>query len=176
MQATTGKKSSRYARGVKRLNPVLVSGIHALLEQHPGITNSELARRLSCTRQTIIYYRRALRSELEKLAARDEEVKTRIVLDQLDLVKRVTEAADDVRGEIARFKSSQPDPVIAGTKFRGHATLNQIHRLLGELLGEVAPPTTNIFLTRMDAFVSQDAVDPAMLPLHIRARLGGESK
>jgi hypothetical protein len=176
MQATTAKKSSRYARGVKRMNPVLVSGIHALLEHHPGISNAELARRLSCSRQTVIYYRRALRAELEKLAARDEEVKTRLVLDQLDLVQRVTEAADDVRSEIARFTSSQPDPVIASVKFRGHGALNQIHCLLGELIGEVSPPTTNIFLTRMDTFVGQESVDPAKLPPHIRARLVGGSR
>lgn len=172
MSAASVQKPSRYARGVKRLNPVLVSGIHALLEKQPGISNAELARRLSCSRQTVIYYRRALRSELEKLAARDDKVKARIVLDQLDLVQRVTEAADDVRSEIARFTSSQPDPVVASVKFRGHGALNQIHRLLGELIGEVAPPTTNIFLTRMDAFVA-DVVDPDKLPSHVRARLGG---
>ncbi len=176
MQPTTPSNSSRYARGVKRLNPVLVSGIHGLLEQHPAISNAELARRLSCSRQTVIYYRRALRAELEKLAERDESVKTRLVLDQLDLVRRVTEAADDVKSEIARFRSSQPDPVIASVKFKGHGTLNQIHRLLGELIGEVSPPTTNIFLTRMDAFVAEDTVDPAKLPPHVRARLAGGSR
>jgi hypothetical protein len=155
------------------LKPVLVSALHALLEQHPGISNAELARRLGKSRQTILYYRKALRAELEQLAARDEKVKERMVLDQLDLVERVTEAADDVRQEIRRLTSSDPDPVIASTKFRGHGTLNQIHRLLGELIGEVSPPTTNVFLTRMDTFISKEEIDPADLPENVRARLTG---
>ena len=172
MQVGSTKKASRYARGVKQLDPTLVKGIHAILEQNPGISNAELARRLSRSRQTILYYRRGLRAELAKFAARDEQVHERLVLSQFDLVNRVTEAADDVRREISRFKSSDPDPVLATIKFRGHSTLNQIHRLLGELVGEVSPPTTNIFLTRMDAFVAADTVEAAALPAGIRARLG----
>ncbi len=172
MQVGSAKQASRYARGVKQLDPALVSEMHAVLEQNPGISNAELARRLSKSRQTILYYRRALRAELAKFAARDEHVKERLVLSQLDLVDRVVEAADDVRSDISRFKSRDPDPVIATVKFRGHNTLNQIHRLLGELVGEVSPPTTNIYLTRMEAFVAADTVDPATLPPHVRARLG----
>jgi DNA-binding Lrp family transcriptional regulator len=172
MQVGSAKRPSRYSRGVKQLDPALVNGIHAILEQNPGISNAELARRLSKSRQTILYYRRALRAELANLAARNDQAKERLVMSQLDLVDRVTEAADDVRREISRFKSRDPDPVIATVKFRGHGTLNQIHRLLGEILGEVSPATTNIYLTRMEAFVAADTVDPATLPPHVRARLG----
>jgi hypothetical protein len=161
---------SRWDRGIKRPNEVKLAALGVLLEREPGLSKAELCRRTGIGRSTLPYYLRALGGAVAAAASKNAEVKERAALTHLGLLDRVLSAADEVRSEIAKLTSSQPDPTIAQAVFRGHATLNQIHRLVGELLGDIAPPTTNIYLTKLDAFLSAP-VQPGQLSPALRAAI-----
>jgi transcriptional regulator with XRE-family HTH domain len=168
---TSAPGRGRYARGIKQPNPVKLSAVSALLAAHPSISKSELARRAGLTRATVGYYMKHLAAEVAAAAEKKAEVRERTVASHLDLLERVTRSADEVGAEVERLRSRTPDPAVARAFFAGHSTLNAIHRTLGELLGEIAPPTHNVYLTKIDALLAAP-VDAASLPAHVRATLG----
>ena len=142
---TSAPERGRHARGIKQPNPVKLSAVSAVLAADPSISKSEVARRTGLTRATVGYYVRHLAAEVAAAAERKAEVRERAVASHFDLLERVTRSADEVRAQVARLRSPAPDPALARAFFAGHATLNAIHRTLGELLGEIAPPTHNVY-------------------------------
>lgn len=167
--------AGRYDRGVKRLDPELVDRIQVALTEDPTLSKSELARRVGCSRATLGYYLRALPEQLKQTADRHEEVKTRRAATHLDLIERVGQAADEVREEIAKLRGLPPSPPTSSATFRGYGVLGNLYRLLGELLGEVSPPTTNLYLTKVDALLSSP-IDPSQLSPSLRAALKEEQQ
>jgi hypothetical protein len=61
-------------------------------------------------------------------------------------------------------------PATASATFRGFGTLERLYRLVGELLGELSPPTTNVYLTRVEALLAGE-VDTAALSPQLRVTL-----
>ncbi len=171
MVVTAKPAAGRYTRGIKQPNAVRLSAVSALLTAEPTISKAELARRTGLSRTSVAYYLRHIAVEVAAAAEKQTEVRERAVETHLDLLDRVARSADDVRAEVARFRSRSPDPALAQAFFAGHSTLNAIHRTLGELLGEIAPPTTNLYLARIDALLATP-VDPSSLPAHMRATVG----
>ncbi len=168
------KPKSRYGRGVKKLNSVFASGILALVEKEPGITNAELARRLGCSRQTIVLYRKEMKQELDKLIAQDRDVRDTIALSQLDLRARVEAMEREISQDIDDVRSGRLDPMTGVAVFRGHGTRRQVQQLLGELSGELKAPTTNVYLAKFDAFLSGE-VGRSELPEGLRAAVESAS-
>lgn len=171
---TTTKSKSRYGRGVRKLNSVFASGILALVEKNPGISNAELARRLGCSRQTIVLYRKEMKGELDKLIAHDRDVRDTIALSQLDLRARVEATEREIGRDIDDVRNGKLDPMTGAAVFRGHGARRQIHQLLGELTGELKAPTTNVYLAKFDAFLSGE-VGPSDLPEGLHAAVESAS-
>jgi biotin operon repressor len=170
---SASKTKSRYSRGVRKLNPVFASGILALIEKNPDISNAEIARRLACSRQTIVLYRREMKEELDKLVARNRDVRDTIAFSQLDLRARVEATEREISQDINDVRSGSLDPMTGAAVFRGHGARRQIQQLLGELTGELKAPTTNVYLAKFDAFVSGE-VGASELPKSLRAVVEGE--
>lgn len=161
----------RYERGVKRPAAALLAGIQELLAKDPSISKSEIARRLGVSRQTVLYAMRAMSVAVAIAAERDDAARHRLAVDHLTLIERVLATADEVRVDLGTLRKLPPAPGTASVVFRGYAVLNNVHRLLGELLGEISPPTTNVYLTRVEALLCQPT-DPSTLSTTSRTALG----
>lgn len=165
MQAVAKSKGreGRYQRGVKSPDPELLGRLTQLLEREPGISKSEAARRLGITRATCTYYFRALREQVQIAKAKVAERKERSLLSHIDLLDRIGMATQEVQQVIAELRAEPATPSTAGAVFRGHGVLQSYLRLLGELLGEVSPPTTNVYLTRVESLLAAPvAISPAL--------------
>jgi hypothetical protein len=92
----------------------------------------------------------------------------------LDLLTHVSEAARAVREEIGRLATLPLHPATSGVVFRGFGTLERLLRLQAELLGDVSPPTTNVYLTRVEALLTAPVPQEA-LPKEVRAALDRRS-
>jgi predicted transcriptional regulator len=152
--------SDRYHRGVRNLRPELVEGIRLALSKEPGISKAEVARRLGVSRATVGYYLRAMKDVVAdtRTAARDT-----VVRNQLELVARVSESVDALESDLQRVRQLPFGTSSAQVLFRGYATLVTYHRLLGELLGQVSPPTTNLYLVKVEQLLRAE-ISPARLP------------
>jgi len=174
MQTVAGhaarKTSGRYARGVKNLDPALVDRIRAALTADPSIAKAELARQIGVSRSTLSYYLRALPEQVQAVAARKEEVQNSLANSHLELLTKVSAAGEQIEQVIAELRTLPTTPATASAVFRGYAVLERYHRLSGELLGEIAPPTTNVYLMKVEAMLSAQ-VNPASLSPELRAAL-----
>ncbi|MBI5500851.1 MAG: winged helix-turn-helix transcriptional regulator [Deltaproteobacteria bacterium] len=141
-----------------------------MLAADPGVSKSELARRVGVSRTTLAYYLRSMPIEVQAAQGATAETRRKVALDHFDLLDRIAAAADDVREVIADLRKQPTTPATAGAIFAGHRTAERLWRLLGELLGQVAPPTTNIYLTRVEALLS-GPVDRASLSPTLRSAL-----
>jgi len=160
-------ETSRYRQGVSNPRPELVEAIREALEADPGINKSELARRVGVSRQTVNYYLRAMGKELQEVASRRQEVKDRATLSHLDLLDRLAGATEEI-GEIIRELREQPmTPALARAAFNGYSVLERYNRLIGELLGEVSPPTQNVYITKIEALLNAP-LEPGALPNELR--------
>lgn len=162
--------AGRYARGVRNPNPDTAKRIREILGTEPAISKSELARRAGVSRATAAYYLRAMPLEAQAAQAAAADNRRKAVLDHFDLLDRIGAAGDDVREVIADLRKQPTTPATAGAIFKGYGTLERLWRLIGELLGEVSPPTTNVYLTKVEALLS-GPVDAARLSPDLRAAL-----
>lgn len=160
----------RYARGVRNPNPDTAKRIREVLAADPGVSKSELARRVSVSRATLSYYMKAMPREAQAAQTTAAENRRKAALDHFDLLDRIAAASDDVREVIANLRKQPTTPATAGAIFSGYRTAERLWRLLGELLGEVAPPTTNLYLTKVEALLS-GPVDRASLSPTLRSAL-----
>jgi hypothetical protein len=108
--------------------------------------------------------------QVQAVAARKAAVQDRLADGHLELLAKVATAGEEVREVIAELRGLPITPATASAIFRGHAVLERYHRLTAELLGEIAPPTTNIYLTRVEAMLSAQ-VNPGSLSPELRAAL-----
>ena len=164
--------TSRYARGVSRLDPVKVEAIETALGDDPTLSKSELARRTGLSRATVLYYLRAMPSALQ---GAHDTAKDRAAESHLDLVAHVADARRAVRAELDRLATLPLHPSTSGVMFRGFGTLERLLRLQAELLGEVSPPTTNVYLSRIELLLASP-VSPNALPEELRRALAGAGK
>lgn len=167
----SAQHGARYERGVKHLRPDVADRIREALRADPTISKAALALRVGVTRQTVIYYLRAMGDEVDRAAAEQATVRARRVESHLDLVAEVGDAITAIRAQIGKLGDAT-DGRTAGAIFRGYATLERYLRLQGELLGEVAPPTQNTYLVRVEALLSAE-VDPSRLSPAIRRAVAG---
>lgn len=165
-------QNTRYDRGVKNPDPVLSERIAAIMRAEPTVSRSELARRVGVTRQTVGYYLRALTAELADVAAVSEGVRTRRATNQLELVEHVGRAAAKIEAEIETLSTLPIGERRATAMFRGYGTLATYQRLIGELLGEISPATTNVYMTRVEQLLTIELPDDR-LPADQRGRIGG---
>jgi transcriptional regulator with XRE-family HTH domain len=152
---TASQMSNRYRRGVQRLRPELVARIQGELAEQPDISKSELARRIGTSRQTVIQYLRTMRREVQDAEHRINEIKDRRAITHLDLVDRIGKATDEIESIIAELRAQSIAPGSAAAIFRGYGVLERMLRLLGEVIGEVSPPTQNIYVERLQALMMQ---------------------
>lgn len=170
--SAAAKAGRRRSKGVKRPSEALSREIARILQREPGIPKAKLARELGVTRVTVSRYLHTMQVDVAKAAARDAAVRQRVEMSHVDLVERVASAADEVRSVIGRLRKAQvPQPGKASAVFRGYASLTQLYRLLGELLGQVQPATTNVYLTKVEALLATPASVSA-LPPAVRAAMG----
>ena len=127
--------ASRYARGVQKLNPDLVERITKVLDEEPTLSKSELARRLGVSRQTVLYYIRAMGQQVEEAAARREEIAERRAITYLDLIERVAGTASEIEQVIGNLRR-WPSVAVAGHLLRGYSALGRQQRLLAEMMGK----------------------------------------
>lgn len=162
--STTAK--NRYQTGVSKLRPELVDKIRQALVANPGLSKSALARAVGVSRQTAVLYLKALPKEAEASARLDGDVRGRVVLTtHLDLIGSIGRACEDVNDEINRLRAGPASPATSGLIFKGFGTLERLWRLLGELLGQVSPPTVNhVYLTKVDALLSTSVAAADLSP------------
>lgn len=162
------RKRDRYREGVRTLRPDIVDSILVALSVQPAITHADLARQVGVSRATIGYYLRGLGSDLRRAATAREEIGARLAVTQLDVVDRVVRASDELRGDIGRARAAGDTIGV----FRGFSTLERYLRLLGELLGEVAPASTvtNVYLTKVSALLDAP-IDAESVPTLVRTAL-----
>lgn len=167
----------RYARGVKSPRPELLRRMKDLLAEEPSISKSELARRLSVTRATATYYLRALGAEIQVAKARVGESKEKAMMTHLELLDRLSTATNEIQRVIGELRSEPTSPSTAGAVFRGYAVLQSYLRLLGELLGEVSPPQTNVYLTRVETLLASPVTPgPAVQAVLDEAQRDGSTR
>jgi hypothetical protein len=154
---------TKYRRGVQRLRPELVERIREELASDPSITKSELARRVGVSRQTIHTYLRRLPGDAAAATARASDAReTTLMTTHVDLIANVSRAVEDVQDEIRKLRAGPSSPGTSGVIFRGFGTLERLWRLLGEILGEVAPPQQTLYITQVTALLNRP-FDPARL-------------
>ncbi len=149
-------EQNRYLRGIKRLTPEIVERIQLELGKDPSMSKSELARRVGVARSTLILYLKRLPEQVKEAAAKNDEIKNKAVLNQIQFLEKIQQLAGEIHGTILELKTGPIDPENASVQFRGYSTLHQFYRLLGEALGELAPPTQNVFLVRLEQIASRD--------------------
>lgn len=164
---------SRYERGVRSLRPDVVDSIRAALTADPAVTKSELARRVGVSRATLGYYLRGMGENAESVAKRRDDHGERIAASHAELVERVALSVEEVRGEIRKLQAFPTSPTSASAVFRGYGTLERLFRLLGELLGQVSPPTTNVYLQKVEVLLSSPVGADSLSPM-LRAALQDE--
>jgi hypothetical protein len=155
-------KGDRYQRGIKNPKPAVMAKIREALEADPSVSKSKLAKLVGCSRQTILYYLRAMKDQVQQTASLKTEVRQRVAISILDLSDQVTEAIEDIKTEISRLRSSIPSPATASIMFRGYSTLEKLWRLLGELLGQIQPPQQNTYIIQVQELLNR-TVDLAVL-------------
>ncbi len=159
----------RYARGVRSPNPVKLAALRALLEADPTLSKAEIGRRVGLSRASVGYYLRTVSADLARARGAAAE---RRVLSHVDLVERVAGTADELREEIGKLRAAKG--TNSATVFAGYRTLVQVERLLGELLGEIKPPTQNTYLVQVAALLDRP-LDPSALSDAARVALGEEA-
>ncbi len=170
MVVTAKNAGSRYARGIRAPDPAKLRAVRELLERDPAITKKALAEAAGLSRTALGYYLRAMRDELAAVATKNEDVRRRQVLSHLDLVERVSGTADEVRSEISKLRATNgANPAAI---FAGYRTLVAVERLLGELLGEVRPASTTVYMQKIDVLLATPADDARFSP-ELRAALAG---
>lgn len=165
---------NRYQRGIRTLNPDLVTRLREELVHDPHVSKAELARRLGVSRQTVVLYLKAMPRALDEAERHSTEIKTRRALTQLDLIDDIRDAVDDVRGVIGELRENPAQPGHASAVFRGYAVAERLWRLLGEMIGEVSPPTQNVYIDKVQALLTQP-VDVAGLSPTARTAIGNGS-
>ncbi len=110
-----------------------------------------------------------MRETLAKAATENEEARKRIALTQVDLVDRINATAADVRDEIAQLRTSKGGR-NASLVFAGVRALVAVERLLGELVGQLQPPTTSVYLQKIDVLLATPA-DATRFSPELRAAL-----
>jgi hypothetical protein len=108
--------------------------------------------------------------EVQEVAKRDADVKQRSARSHLDLLEQLGAATEELRAEIEQLQTMPRTPASAASIFRGFAVLERYYRLLGELLGEISPPQTNVYLTKIDALLAS-SVDPVRFSPSLQAAL-----
>lgn len=167
-------KPRRYERGVKNLNPKVVEKIQKELSQQPTQSKSELARKVGVSRQTLLYYLRALPKQTEALAKENIEIQKRNSINHLALLENIQSSANDIQKTIGQLKGVSFSLENASAIFKGYAVLEKYFRLLGELLGEVSPPATNLYITKVEALLNS-SIDVKQLPPAIQQVLGSKN-
>lgn len=168
-EQTTG----RYERGVLNPKPELVARIRQAMAEDPCASKSVLARRVGVSRATLSYYLRAMaaRARVADATKVDAELST-ITHDVL--LGRLDGAARDVAAVIGELRQLPTTPTTAGAIFRGYGTLERIYRQLAELLGQLHPPSTNIYLTQVQTLLTTP-VDPREIPNEVSEAIAEET-
>jgi transposase-like protein len=173
MVAAPPSSPSRWQRGIRRPDEIKLAALAALLEREPGMSKAELCRKSGIGRSTLPYYIRHIREAVAEAASRNEEARERIALTHVDLVARMNRTAVEVRADLDRLRASKAtaSPAVI---FSGVRALVQVERLLGELLGEIQPPTQNTYVLQVAALLDRP-VELSTLSATSRAVLeGGE--
>jgi transposase-like protein len=141
-----------------------------VLAENPTTSKAELARKVGITRTSLYYALRHLKSGDAQSTAHAESGKAVAVTHQ-QLVERVAHAADDVRLVIGDLRAEPTTPTTAAAVFRGYSTAAKLWHLLGELLGEIAPPQQTLYLNQVTLLLEQ-SVAPTALSRTTRTALG----
>jgi hypothetical protein len=172
--APTATTKTRYGKGVQKLRPELVEKIRTALTADPNLSKSALARAVGVSRQTVVLYLKALPEQTKATAQRNEEIQERVArTTHLDLIDSISRACEDVNEEIKKLRAMPASLATSSVIFKGFGTLERLWRLLGEVLGQVSPPSVNhVYLTKVDALLAT-SLDPADLSTGLREALDG---
>lgn len=169
-KSAAGGRQRRYDRGVRRPRPEVLARLRQLLAASPTISKSELARRAGLSRASVGYYLRHVKVDGAHAIVQSEPIRAPSVTHQ-QLVERVAHAADDVRLVISELRAEPTTPATSASIFRGYTTAARLWHLLGELLGQIAPPQQNVYLNQVTMLLQQPTA-PASLSPTTRAALG----
>jgi predicted transcriptional regulator len=135
-----------------------------VLAENPTISKRALAAEAGISRAAVYMYLATMKADVMKAATQSRDVLERSAMTHLDLIDRLKVSTIDIESVISELRVMPMTTANASAVFRGYSVLEKHHRLIGELLGEVSPPTTNVYLTQVQALLSRP-VDPATLPL-----------
>jgi predicted transcriptional regulator len=136
---------------VKKLDPVKRAAIEAVLRDEPTVSKSEIARRTGLSRPSVGYYLRGMRETLEVAGG---VAAAKAADGHHELLECVGRAIAGAEAQIAKLEAMPTGPATAGAIFKGYACVSRLARLKAEMLGSVAQPVQNIYLTRVEALLS----------------------
>lgn len=152
MVSTSSTASSRYERGIKKLDPVKVAAIQGVLAKNPSITQAELARRVGLSKAGLTYYLRGLRAELDAAAAKNTALRARQSETQVDLAEMIASLAERMRREAFELLDKRPNDLQAkGTAARLATACAQLARASGALSGRTGP--ANVHIAQLQALL-----------------------
>ena len=155
MVASARASSGRWARGIKKPNEVKLDALRLVLERNPDLSKADMCRRVGVSRATLAYYLRVIRDDVQAAATKMQAVTDTRVVTHLDLVKRLSQAAEQVWRDIEHVRATSG--TIPSAVFNGYRALVQVERLLAELLGQLHPPTQNVYLQKIDVLLNSPA-------------------
>ncbi len=162
---------TRYERGIRRPNAVRLAALQGVLEAQPGISKTELARRIGVSRATISYYLRALDYELQAAKERDEALRHRAAVHQIDIAASVGDLAQRLRNAaVSLLDDRGADLAAKSVAARLSTAFERLARLSTDLAGRTKTGTTNIHIDELRA-VLLGPVDVARLSPAARATI-----
>lgn len=154
--------TSRYARGVSRLDPEKVEAIETALRDEPTLSKSELARRTGLSRATVLYYLRAMPSALQGGTREGQGPSGGEPLGPGRTRRRCPTRRPGGAGPAGGVAAP---PLDLGRDVQGLRHAGAVAPASSRVAGRGCPPTTNLYLSRIEVLLASPVSPNALLLL-----------